>query len=50
MQGYAEGECKARNATYVYIDPSYMKKDNMHSQYHILETLARGDEPGGYRY
>lgn len=44
MQGYAEDLAKDIKADLCYIDPPYMKRQYA-ANYHILETLARGDEP-----
>lgn len=44
IQGYAEEVCKDITCDLCYIDPPYMKRQYA-ANYHILETLARGDEP-----
>lgn len=44
IQGYAEDVCKDITCDLCYIDPPYMKRQYA-ANYHILETLARGDEP-----
>lgn len=44
MQGYAEELSKLISCDLCYIDPPYMKRQYA-SNYHILETIARGDEP-----
>lgn len=44
MQGSAENLAKNITADLCYIDPPYMKRQYA-ANYHILETLARGDEP-----
>lgn len=44
LQGYAEELAKGITADCCYIDPPYMKRQYA-ANYHILETLARGDEP-----
>ncbi|MDG5789781.1 DNA adenine methylase [Evansella sp. AB-P1] len=43
-KGYAEEVSKKIKADLCYIDPPYMKRQYA-ANYHILETLARGDEP-----
>lgn len=43
-QGYAEEVAKEISCDLCYIDPPYMKRQYA-ANYHILETLARGDEP-----
>jgi adenine-specific DNA-methyltransferase len=42
--GYAEDVCKDISCDLCYIDPPYMKRQYA-ANYHILETLAREDEP-----
>ncbi|MCZ5120468.1 DNA adenine methylase [Escherichia coli] len=42
-------ECKQIQCDLCYIDPPYMKRQYA-ANYHILETLARGDEPEAMRY
>ena len=44
MCGYAEQVAKKISCDLCYIDPPYMKRQYA-ANYHILETLARGDEP-----
>lgn len=44
LQGQAEDLSKKISADLCYIDPPYMKRQYA-ANYHILETLARGDEP-----
>lgn len=44
MQGYAEEISKNIHADLCYIDPPYMKRQYA-ANYHILETIARGDFP-----
>lgn len=44
MQGRAEDVAKDIEADLCYIDPPYMKRQYA-ANYHIIETLARGDEP-----
>ncbi|EHU4958306.1 DNA adenine methylase [Vibrio parahaemolyticus] len=44
LQGYAEDNAKLITADLCYIDPPYMKRQYA-ANYHILETIARGDEP-----
>lgn len=44
MQGYAEENANKIKCDLCYIDPPYMKRQYA-ANYHILETLARGDEP-----
>ena len=44
MQGYAEELSGSISADLCYIDPPYIKRQYA-ANYHILETLARGDEP-----
>lgn len=44
LQGYAEKLAKSISADLCYIDPPYIKRQYA-ANYHILETLARGDEP-----
>jgi len=44
LQGYAEEISKSTSADLVYLDPPYMKRQYA-ANYHILETLARGDYP-----
>lgn len=44
LQGYAEEVSKSVSADLVYLDPPYMKRQYA-ANYHILETLARGDFP-----
>jgi len=43
-KGYAEKIAKKINCDLCYIDPPYMKRQYA-ANYHVLETLARGDEP-----
>ena len=43
-KGYAEEIAKELNADVCYIDPPYIKRQYA-ANYHILETLAREDEP-----
>ena len=44
LLGYAEEISKNISSDLCYIDPPYMKRQYA-ANYHILETLARGDEP-----
>jgi adenine-specific DNA-methyltransferase len=44
LHGFAEELCGAITADLCYIDPPYMKRQYA-ANYHILETLARGDFP-----
>lgn len=44
IQGQAESIAKNITADLCYIDPPYMKRQYA-ANYHILETIARGDEP-----
>ncbi|MBW8452235.1 MULTISPECIES: DNA adenine methylase [Lactobacillus] len=44
MQGFAEKLSKKINADLCYIDPPYTKRQYA-ANYHILETIARGDNP-----
>lgn len=44
LKGYAEELAKDIEVDLCYIDPPYMKRQYA-ANYHILETLARGDEP-----
>ncbi|WP_417689383.1 DNA adenine methylase [Pseudidiomarina sp.] len=44
LQGYAEEVSSQISCDICYIDPPYMKRQYA-ANYHILETLARGDEP-----
>jgi len=44
IQGYAEEVCKTISSDLCYIDPPYLKRQYA-ANYHILETLAKGDEP-----
>lgn len=44
MQGYAEELAKQIECDLCYIDPPYMKRQYA-ANYHILETIAREDEP-----
>lgn len=44
MRGYAEDLAKSITADLCYIDPPYMKRQYA-ANYHILETIARGDFP-----
>lgn len=44
MQGFAEDLSISITADLCYIDPPYMKRQYA-ANYHILETLARGDNP-----
>lgn len=44
LQGYAEDVSNEIVADLVYIDPPYIKRQYA-ANYHILETIARGDEP-----
>jgi adenine-specific DNA-methyltransferase len=44
LQGYAEEVARSIQCDLCYIDPPYMKRQYA-ANYHILETLARGDEP-----
>ncbi len=43
-KGYAEDISKLISCDLCYIDPPYMKRQYA-ANYHVLETLARGDEP-----
>ncbi len=43
-QGYAEEVSKDITCDLCYIDPPYMKRQYA-ANYHVLETIARGDEP-----
>lgn len=43
-QGYAEDISKNLSVDLCYIDPPYIKRQYA-ANYHILETIARGDEP-----
>ena len=43
-QGYAETIASQLSADFCYIDPPYMKRQYA-ANYHILETIAREDEP-----
>jgi adenine-specific DNA-methyltransferase len=43
-QGYAEELAPRLEADLCYLDPPYMKRQYA-ANYHMLETLARGDEP-----
>ncbi|EOU1825395.1 hypothetical protein DMN40_12425 [Clostridium perfringens] len=44
QQGYAEEISKNLKVDLCYIDPPYIKRQYA-ANYHILETIARGDEP-----
>jgi len=44
IQGYAEEISRSIKADLCYIDPPYMKRQYA-ANYHILETIARGDKP-----
>lgn len=44
LQGYAEENASRISADVCYIDPPYMKRQYA-ANYHLLETLARGDAP-----
>lgn len=44
LQGYAENISKSISADLCYIDPPYIKRQYA-ANYHILETIARGDYP-----
>ena len=44
IQGYADDISQNLTADVCYIDPPYIKRQYA-ANYHILETLARGDEP-----
>lgn len=44
LQGFAEDLAKTITADLCYIDPPYMKRQYA-ANYHILETIARGDFP-----
>ena len=44
MRGYAEDLAKSIECDLCYIDPPYMKRQYA-ANYHILETLAREDDP-----
>ncbi|WP_421751089.1 DNA adenine methylase [Croceimicrobium sp.] len=44
LQGYAEEISKSIQADLCYIDPPYMKRQYA-ANYHVLETIARGDKP-----
>ena len=44
LQGYAEEIARQTKCDLCYIDPPYMKRQYA-ANYHILETLAREDEP-----
>ncbi len=44
LNGYAESLAETINADLCYIDPPYMKRQYA-ANYHILETIAKGDEP-----
>lgn len=44
LQGYAEVLASSITADLCYIDPPYMKRQYA-ANYHILETIARGDSP-----
>ena len=44
LQGYAEELASQINCDLCYIDPPYIKRQYA-ANYHILETLARGDDP-----
>lgn len=43
-QGYAEELAPQLSADLCYLDPPYMKRQYA-ANYHIIETIARGDEP-----
>lgn len=43
-QGYAEDLAKDLEGDICYIDPPYIKRQYA-ANYHVLETIARGDEP-----
>ena len=43
-QGYAEDIAAKISCDLCYVDPPYMKRQYA-ANYHVLETLARGDEP-----
>jgi adenine-specific DNA-methyltransferase len=44
MQGPAESVSQGMRADLCYIDPPYMKRQYA-ANYHLIETIARGDEP-----
>ena len=44
LRGYAEDLASSIKCDLCYIDPPYMKRQYA-ANYHVLETLARGDEP-----
>ena len=44
LQGYAEAVADQIKCDLCYIDPPYIKRQYA-ANYHVLETLARGDEP-----
>lgn len=44
LQGPAEDIAQVTSADLCYLDPPYMKRQYA-ANYHIIETLARGDEP-----
>lgn len=44
LQGPAERVARGLSADLCYLDPPYMKRQYA-ANYHLLETLARGDEP-----
>lgn len=44
MQGYAEDLASQISCDLCYIDPPYIKRQYA-ANYHVLETLARGDKP-----
>jgi len=44
LQGQAEDVSKRVSADICYLDPPYMKRQYA-ANYHVLETIARGDEP-----
>lgn len=44
LQGRAEDVSRSIRADLCYLDPPYMKRQYA-ANYHILETIARGDEP-----
>jgi adenine-specific DNA-methyltransferase len=44
LQGYAEDLASTISADLCYLDPPYMKRQYA-ANYHLLETIARGDEP-----
>ena len=44
IQGYAEHVAESIEADLCYIDPPYIKRQYA-ANYHILETIARGDKP-----